>query len=382
MKKNYTEEQKLNILNRCRNGERILLIAKETNISRSTIYRWLANSLKKKRKDKSQSLITKRELNQLQHRIQHLEKMFEVIDKTGCHPNSPLKDRLNALEKLYGQYNTYVLCDALKVSRGALYNHLFHNKREAAWYFQHRDMLKVEIQRVYHETGQIYGSDKITAILKQQGIKTSEDTVRLLMQELQLKSIRQQAKELYQQEKKTFFKDKLQQHFYASKPNQIWVSDVTYFKTRNSAFHICVVMDLYSRKIVAYKIGNRNNTWLVKATFKLAYESRKPEDGLLFHTDRGGNYRSNTFINYLKSLNIEQSFSRAHVPYDNSVVESFFSNFKREELYRRKYRSDAEFKRAVNEYINFYNTERPHRNNDYKPPLQKELDYINNPKKS
>ena len=139
MKKNYTEEQKLNILNRCRNGECILLIAKETNISRSTIYRWLANSLKKKRKNKSQSLITKRELNQLQHRIQHLEKMFEVIDKTGCHPNSPLKDRLNALEKLYGQYNTYVLCDALKVSRGALYNHLFHNKREAAWYFQHRD---------------------------------------------------------------------------------------------------------------------------------------------------------------------------------------------------------------------------------------------------
>ena len=141
-------------------------------------------------------------------------------------------------------------------------------------------------------------------------------------------------------------------------------------------------MDLYSRKIVAYKIGNRNNTWLVKATFKLAYESRNPEDGLLFHPDRGGNYRSNTFINYLKSLNIEQSFSRAHVPYDNSVVESFFSNFKREELYRRKYRSDAEFKRAVNEYINFYNTERPHRNNAYKTPLQKELDYINNQKKS
>ena len=103
---------------------------------------------------------------------------------------------------------------------------------------------------------------------------------------------------------------------------------------------------------------------------------------MLFHTDRGGNYRSNTFINYLKSLNIEQSFSRAHVPYDNLVVESFFANFKRKELYRRKYRSDAEFKRAINEYINFYNTKRPHRNNDYKTPLQKELDYINNPKNS
>lgn len=87
-------------------------------------------------------------------------------------------------------------------------------------------------------------------------------------------------------------------------------------------------------------------------------------------------------MTYLKSVNIEQSFSRAHIPYDNSVVESFFANFKREELYRRKYRSDAEFKRSVNKYINFYNTERPHKNNDYKTLPQKELDQINKTKNS
>ena len=152
------------------------------------------------------------------------------------------------------------------------------------------------------------------------------------------------------------------------------MSDVTYFKTRTSIFHICVILDLFSRKIVAYKIRTRNNTRLIKSTFKLAYKSAKPKDGLLFHTDRGENYQSNTFMTYLKSVNIEQSFSRAHIPYDNSVVESFFANFKREELYRRKYRSDAEFKRSVNKYINFYNTERPHKNNDYKTLPQKELD--------
>ena len=113
--------------------------------------------------------------------------MFEVIDKSACHPNSPLKDRLNALEQLYGQYNTYILCEALKVPRGTFYNHILRNKRERAWYYEHREILKVEIQRVYDETGQIYGSDKITALLKEQGFKTSEDTVRILMKELGLK---------------------------------------------------------------------------------------------------------------------------------------------------------------------------------------------------
>lgn len=382
MKKNYTEQQKLDILKRCQNGESILLISKETNISRSTVYRWLSASLKKKLQDEKTKEPTYKDIRKLEHKVQHLEGMFEVINKSGCHPNSPLKDRLNALEQLYGQYNTYILCEALKVPRGTFYNHILRNKRERAWYYEHREILKVEIQRVYDETGQIYGSDKITALLKEQGFKTSEDTVRILMKELGLKSIRQQAKALYQKEKQTFYKDKLKQNFFASKPNQIWVSDVTYFKTKSNAFSICVIMDLYSRMIVAYKIGTRNNTRLIKGTFKLAYESRKPADGLLFHSDRGSNYRAVAFTDYLKSLNVEQSFSRAHVPYDNSVVESFFANFKREELYRRKYRSDYEFRQAVKEYIIFYNTERPHSSNNYKSPLAKELEYKKKIKKS
>ncbi|MBR1748147.1 MAG: transposase family protein, partial [Clostridia bacterium] len=94
--------------------------------------------------------------------------------------------------------------------------------------------------------------------------------------------------------------------------------------------------------VVGYRISQRNSTQLVKGTFKMAYEQRKPPEGLIFHTDRGTNYKSHTFMSYLKSFSVVQSFSRAHIPYDNSVVESFFSNFKREELYRRKYKSERE----------------------------------------
>jgi putative transposase len=78
---------------------------------------------------------------------------------------------------------------------------------------------------------------------------------------------------------------------------------------------------------------------------------------------------------YIRSLNITQSFSRAYVPYDNSVMESFFSSMKREELYRTKYRSETDFRKSVDEYIIFYNTKRPHRKLQYKTPKQKEEEY-------
>ena len=111
--------------------------------------------------------------------------------------------------------------------------------------------------------------------------------------------------------------------------------------------HICAVSDLFSRMVIACKVGKTNSTQLVKSTFRTAYINRKPSGDLIYHTDRGSNYCSKTMTDYLKSLSITHSFSRAYVPYDNSVMETFFSSMKREELYRTKYRSEAEFRAAI-----------------------------------
>lgn len=124
----------------------------------------------------------------------------------------------------------------------------------------------------------------------------------------------------------------------------MWVSDVTYHKFNNTVFYICVIIDLYARKVIAYNVSNANNTRLVKRTLKEAYEERKTDSDLVFHSDNGSNYTSKSFMKYLKELNITQSFSRPHIPYDNSVVESFFKYLKAEELYRTKYKSEREFK--------------------------------------
>ena len=92
----------------------------------------------------------------------------------------------------------------------------------------------------------------------------------------------------------------------------------------------------------------------------MAYEKREPTEKILFHSDQGSNYTSNEFRKYLKSIHITQSFSNPGMPYDNSVMESFFWNFKREALYRYRFKTEKDFFESINEYMLFYNGNQPH----------------------
>ena len=113
---------------------------------------------------------------------------------------------------------------------------------------------------------QIFGAGKITAILKQKGYRTSEETVSFLMHDMELQSIRHRAKAIYEKEIRS--KNKINQQLQTSRPNEVWVSDVTYFRTPYNSYYICVILDLYSRKVISYRIALNNSTQLVKSTFK------------------------------------------------------------------------------------------------------------------
>lgn len=195
-----------------------------------------------------------------------------------------------------------------------------------------------------------------------------------LMQEMGLSTIRKDAKRLYEEETPQY-KVYVNQHFNPKHPNEVWVSDVTQFRYNQKTFYICVILDLYAKRVIGYKVSLRNSTHLVKLAFRQAYDLRKPEMPLIFHTDRGGNYRSKAFCDYLESLGITRSFSRPYVPYDNSVMESFFASMKREELYQIKYRSVRELMASIDSYIVFYNTKRPIKQFQYKTPVQREAKY-------
>lgn len=172
-------------------------------------------------------------------------------------------------------------------------------------------------------------------------------------------------------------KNVLVRKYTQTKPNKVWVSDITYVYVNYKPYYVCTVIDLFSRKVVAYNVCNEQKAELVKNTFKKAYKIRKPEKGLMFHSDQGCQYSSYEFTDYLKNQGIKQSFSIPGCPYDNTVADSFFKSLKSEEVYRHYYPTYDEMMRRVIEYIDFFNNERPHQSLKYLTPNKLEETYFN-----
>lgn len=335
----YTHEEKQAVIDRVISGELSTHILADTGIPKSTFYGWL-RAYREEQEADNRRTVSIRNFHLLENKVARLESIVEILKSAPCTPKAPLGQRLYAAEQLYGKYNVHVICDAFDIPRGTFYNHVLRNKKDNTWYAKRREELRLRIQEIFDESNQVFGAAKIAAVMKNEGFKISNEMVRTLMRDMGLVSIRQSAKKLYEDEGRKY-KNHLNQEFDTCKLNEVWVSDVTYFKYGENAYYICVIIDLFSRMVVGYKISKTNSTQLVKSTFQIAYKARQPDSSLVFHTDRGSNYRSKTMNDYMRSLNITHSFSRAHVPYDNSVMESFFASMKREKLYRTKYRSEC-----------------------------------------
>ena len=181
-------------------------------------------------------------------------------------------------------------------------------------------------------------------------------------------SIRVDAKKQFKRKQQYAKQNLLKREFSADRPNQIWVSDITYFKVKSYWVYLCVILDLYSRKIIAWRVSRHMSTNLVTATFKTAFEERGRPQNLTFHSDRGPQYISKTFEELLQRCGARHSFSATAKPLDNAVAETFFSTFKREEAYRREYTSERHFRRSTEEYVRFYNEVRPHQTLKFKTP--------------
>lgn len=368
MNKKYSDEIKLNVIEQYNEGKAVAMLSKEFSVPKSSIYYWLNNdSIEEPTKSPS--------IKYLQSKIVRLETMIEFLQRVTCSPQAPLREKLYEMEKYHGEYAVHLMCDAMNVARGTFYNHVFRNKKEDSYYSKRKVFLRERIKEVFEENNGIFGAGKITAILREEGIPLTKEMTLSLMQEMGLKSLRQSSKKLYRKEN-SVKTNVLNRDFFADGVNQKWVSDITYFKLKNKTYYICVIIDLFSRKVISYRISQKNSTQLTKKTFQYAFEHREPNGELVFHNDRGSNYCSNTFCDYLQSLEVKQSFSKTHTPYDNAVSESFFSTMKREELYRAKYKSEREFKQAVSDYITFYNEKRPHKYLNYKTPTQFEKESI------
>lgn len=234
-------------------------------------------------------------------------------------------------------------------------------------YKRRREEVSFLVKKIYDESNQIYGANKIHAILKERAIEASPEYIRGIMNELGLKSIRTNAKKDYLKLNAKKKLDLLKLEFTANSPNEIWVSDTTGFKLQGKWYYICAILDLYSRKVIAYKMSPKHSANLISGTFKTSYSCRSPKD-LTFHSDRGTQYTAQAFMLLLKNLSVTQSFSPSGKPCHNAVMESFFSTLKKEEIYRTNYTSFNHFKGNIEKYILFYNDNRPHSTLNHNTP--------------
>lgn len=375
MNQKYSQETKDYILKCYLSGESVLSIQKNSGIPRSTMYHWI-KEYNHNRQSKGH-VINLKDYNDINRKYERCLTIIKILQSSPCLATDSVDQKYFAIEDLILEgYNVNVICEALCMSKGTYYNRKLRGKHGNTKNKLRRDELTPVVEKIYHESNQIYGPGKVAAVMNDRGYSVGVATVSKIMHENGWFSIRGGAKALYEMNQKRK-ENILKQQFTVSRPNEVWVSDVTYYTYNQIRYYICVIIDLFARKVVAWKISKKNSTQLTKKTFMQAYSSREITDDLLFHSDQGSNFVSKTFMNYLKGLNVKQSFSKPGRPYDNSVCESFFSNFKQEELYRHEYKTAEELKRSITKYMHFYNNERPHSVIRYQTPNKAETKYYN-----
>jgi len=238
---------------------------------------------------------------------------------------------------------------------------------------QRKDAVKDKIISIYEDSKQNYGAPKITQELKKAGEIISERTIGKYMRELGIKA--QWIKPWTITTKDSDFSQELHnvldQQFNPERPNAVWCSDITYIWTYDGFVYLTSIMDLFSRKIIAWTLSKTMEVTCVIDTINKAKARRDTEEPLVIHTDRGSVYVSKAFREATEKM--QRSYSRKAYPYDNACIESFHSLLKREWLNRFKIRDYEHAYSLVFEYIEtFYNTVRSHSHCQFLSPFQYE----------
>jgi len=283
------------------------------------------------------------------------------------------------IEQNREHYSVGRLCQVLGIARSAYYG---WKKRGPSQRDQDNQALIEHIRRIHKLSRKTYGSPRVYHQLKKQELICSPNRVARLMRQDGLKGRRKYRKVHTTDSQHDFpvAENLLNREFEAEKPNQKWVGDITYIPTEEGWLYLAGVLDLYSRKIVGWAMSNLIDADLVEKALRMAYYQRHPDQGLLHHSDRGSQYASHQIRELLANSHTQVSMSRRANCWDNAVMESFWGTLKNEWVHHQKYKTRAEAKTDIFEYIEgFYNTFRLHSTLGYLSPVEFEASYYKTP---
>ena len=251
------------------------------------------------------------------------------------------------------KYSISEMCRFFKVSRSGYYDYV---KRMdiPAWDIP----LAEKIRECQDECGKTYGYRRVHIWLERKGIYRNPKTVLRVMQKYGLLSVIRRKKYRNYGDYLHKYPNLLNRDFSAERPNQKWVTDISYIHTKQGVLYLSIIRDLYDNSIVAYKTGTEQNINLVLSTIKEAKRKEKVTAELQLHSDQGFQYTSQAYFKLTQSYGITPSMSRRGNPYDNALAENFFSILKTECIYRVKLQTYEEARLLIGEYIHFYNNQR------------------------
>lgn len=239
-----------------------------------------------------------------------------------------------------------------------------------------KQAIKERILEIYHESHQNYGAPKITECLKKEGETIAEKTVGNYMRELGIKAqyVKPYTVTTIDSDFSNELENILNEQFNPAEPDAVWCSDITYIWTFAGFVYLTSIMDLYSRKIIAWVLSDTLEAkWIIEAVSK-AKKARKVSRPLIMHTDRGCQYVSRDYINI--TADMQRSYSKKAYPWDNACIEAFHALLKREWLNRFKIFDYNHAYKLVFQYIEtFYNTVRIHSHCGYLSPNEYEDKY-------
>jgi len=266
------------------------------------------------------------------------------------------------------------MCKTLKVSRSGFYAWLGRQESDRAR--ENRRLTKL-IQSAFDESRDTYGAPRVHRTLLQQGEACGRHRVARLMRAAGLRSktrCRFRVRTTDSNHNHPIAPDRVDREFRAATANQVWVSDMTYIATDEGWLYLAVTMDLFSRKIVGWSMAPTMHAKIVIDALTMAIEQRRPDEGLIHHSDRGTQYASEAFRNALADHGVVASMSRKGNCYDNAAIESFFHTLKTELVKHEHYRTHTEARASLFDYIeSFYNRKRLHSTLDYVSPIDFEL---------
>ena len=247
-----------------------------------------------------------------------------------------------------------VLLEIAQLPRATFY---YHRKR------MHRTdkyaQAKAEISAIYHENKGRYGYRRITIALRSRGIYLNHKTVQRLMKQLRLVChVRVKKYRSYKGNVGKVASNLLNRDFYAEKPNQKWVTDVTEFSLFGQKLYLSPILDLHNGYLVSYTISERPVLSMVTTMLDKAFAVIPDGTGLILHSDQGWQYQHKQYQRMLKAKGVRQSMSRKGNCLDNAVAENFFGLLKSELLYLQKFQSMQNFKQELIDYLDYYNNRR------------------------